>query len=351
MDDIQKEIEELEATLPRIPTVPRLWADDITPEQLGVVMAEHDERIAILSDEGGIFELMGGRYNNGIPNLDIFLKGHSLSPVRVDRGSRLPIFMQRPALTLGLTPQPEVLRRLARKPEFRDCGILARCLFAEPNSKLGYRDLQSRPIPPAVKQAYGEGVRRILEMPYAEGETDHAAHVLRLDDLAYTEWKDFQRFIETQMQVGEKLSHITDWASKLPGAALRIAGNLHVVKHVWGEPWKYRIDQETMTAAVELATAFIPHALIAFDLMEEDPLRASAHRVLHWIRMKGVESFTARDCFKTLQGHFKTMDHLWPVLEFLEKNGHLRLMPKQKVKHRPSVIYLVNPKVLEDRSR
>lgn len=356
MDDIQKEIEELEATLPRIPKEPKLWVDDITPEHLGTVMADNDERIAILSDEGGIFDLIGGRYNNGVSNLDLCLKAHSGSPVKVDRGSRPSIFMQRPALTLGLCPQPEVLQSLARKPEFRGRGLLARPLYALPKSNLGYRDLQPRPISAAVKAEYAEVLRKILDMPYHRGATDCGAadcapHVIELEPDAYFEWKAFQRCIETEMRPGEKLSHVTDWASKLPGAALRVAGNFHVVKHASSESWKHLIDRAIMSAALELVTVLIPHALVAFDLIGEDPLRSDARVVLRWIRTKGKGSFTAHDCFKAFQGRFKRMDAFWPVLEFLVKSDYLRLMPKQKASHRPSVIYLVNPKVLEDRNR
>ena len=35
--------------------------------------------MSILSAEGGIFDLMAGRYSNGIPNLgSLFLQGHSV---------------------------------------------------------------------------------------------------------------------------------------------------------------------------------------------------------------------------------------------------------------------------------
>jgi hypothetical protein len=90
------EIADLEMSLPEIPVVPRLWTQDITPEQLAVVMSENGERMAVLSDEGGIFDLLGGRYSKGIPNLDLFLQAHSGGSVRIDRGSKLPIMMRHP---------------------------------------------------------------------------------------------------------------------------------------------------------------------------------------------------------------------------------------------------------------
>ena len=145
-EDLGKEIIHLETTLPEIPSIPRLWAQDITPEKLGQLMADNDKKIAIMSDEGGIFDILAGRYNGGIPNLDLFLQSHSGSPVRVDRGSRKTVHMNSPALTMGLSPQPEVLRSLTSKPGFRGRGLLARFLYALPDSRLGFRPLNCEPV-------------------------------------------------------------------------------------------------------------------------------------------------------------------------------------------------------------
>src|SRR5262249_44730107 len=102
------EIARREAELPEVPASPRLWTQDITPEKLGALMAENKGRMAVISDEGGIFDIMAGRYSkNASPNLDLFLQGHSGSPVRVDRGSREPVLINSPALTMVLTPQPD----------------------------------------------------------------------------------------------------------------------------------------------------------------------------------------------------------------------------------------------------
>lgn len=73
-----KEIASLEANLPVIPIVPQVLAQDVTTERLGTLMSLNDERMAVMSDEGGIFETMGGRYSGGVPNIDLYLQGHGL---------------------------------------------------------------------------------------------------------------------------------------------------------------------------------------------------------------------------------------------------------------------------------
>ena len=44
---------------------PRLVADDITPEAAASLLAEQGGRLAIISAEGGIFDIIAGRYSNG----------------------------------------------------------------------------------------------------------------------------------------------------------------------------------------------------------------------------------------------------------------------------------------------
>lgn len=66
-EQLKKEITDTEASLPRIPAVPQIWAQDVTPENLGNIMADNNERMAILSDESGIFDILGGRYSGTIP--------------------------------------------------------------------------------------------------------------------------------------------------------------------------------------------------------------------------------------------------------------------------------------------
>ena len=70
-----------------VPVVPRLLADDITPEATATLLADHGGRIAITSSEGGLFDTLAGRYARTV-NIDVFLKGHSGDPIRVDRQPR-----------------------------------------------------------------------------------------------------------------------------------------------------------------------------------------------------------------------------------------------------------------------
>jgi replicative DNA helicase len=134
-----------------IPVLPRLVADDVTSEQAGSLLAEQGGRLAVLSSEGGIFATIAGRYS-GTPNLEVFLKGHAGDMLRVDRRSRDSEHVDKPALTLGLAVQPEVLRDIANMPGFRGKGLLARILFAVPENTVGRRKIGADPIPADISE-------------------------------------------------------------------------------------------------------------------------------------------------------------------------------------------------------
>lgn len=322
--ELAREAADIEAELPDIPMLPQIWTSDATPERLGALLAEHGECMAWLSSEGGVFELLQGRYSNGIPNLDLVLKAHSGDAERVDRSSRPPVFLKSPRLSIGLSPQPDVLRGLAAKPGFRGRGLLGRFLYLLPPSPLGYRALQSHPVPERALNAYMAGLRAMLDYEPANDEhgIEHP-HLLRLSNDAYTEWYEFAQAIEVQMRPGRELEHFTDWAGKAPGAAARLAGVLHGIKHAHGTPWEAAITAETMTSALEIMAVIARHSLAALDMMGADPTIAAARHVWDWIERGRQSRFTVREAFNALRGTFPRVAMLRDALEALDERGYL----------------------------
>ncbi len=339
------QIAELEAGLPEVPALPRLWVQDVTSEKLAAMMAEQSERIALLSDEGGVFDLLAGLYTKGIPNLDLFLQAHSGSSVRVDRGSRPPVVMHHPALTVAISPQPDVLQNLSDRPGFRGRGLLARFLYGLPASPLGSRLLQPKPVPSEVAEAYRAGIERLLVLrppkPGMDGQSNEWQ--LLFSPGAYRIWKDFQHSIELLMKEGSKLYHLKDWASKLPGAAARIAGIMHCVT-ISPEDSDI-IGAGVMEQALNLCLLLVDHAIAVFDLMQRDPVMEDAQRLLRWIRREAKPKFSVRDCFCAHQAHFKKVGSLYPAIRLLEQHGYLQLAPCTRATGRPTEIYLVNPQL------
>jgi replicative DNA helicase len=135
-----------------VPPKPRLLADDSTPETVTSLMAEQGGRLAVMSAEGGIFDIIGGRYS-GTPNMEVFLKGHAGDRLKVDPRNREE-FMEAPALTMGLAVQPSVLEDIGKNRGFDGRGLLARFLYVLPDSLVGYRQINPAPVSAAVATCY-----------------------------------------------------------------------------------------------------------------------------------------------------------------------------------------------------
>ncbi len=347
-DQLKKEIASIEAALPEIPKATQIWAQDVTPENLGTIMADNDERMAILSDEAGIFDILGGRYSGGIPNLDLFLQGHTASPVRVNRGSRSPVFMQSPNLTMGLSPQPDVLRGLTEKPSFRGRGLLGRFLYVLPPSNLGYRTLDASPMFPDYRARYDGILTAILNQEMAsDDQGESCPHILKITDDALQAWQTFAHEIEAGMREGGTYAHLTDWAGKLPGAVIRIAALLHIARHALVNPWEKDISVDDMAAALRMAEVLGTHALVVFDLMGADPALDGSRMVLRWIEREGKQEFTFRDCHYAHKTRYKRAADLEPAIDVLIERHFIRPRVMKPTKGRPSRLYEINPAILK----
>jgi hypothetical protein len=335
-DDLATEIQRithLEAELPDEPGEITLTTTDITPEALEELMQANQGRMAIISDEGGAFDIMAGRYSSQ-PNLDVFLKGHTGSRVSTHRRSR-STFIPRAYLTICIVPQPGVIQDLKDKPFLRDRGLLARFLYAMPESPIGRREHQANRIPSDIHLDYHAIMTHFLKWQPAYPVR------LPLSDPAYRQWKGFQRQIEVLMAEGGDLDRLHDWGGKLPGTALRIAGILSAASSQDLPPRD--IQHETIARATALCTSLIPHAMAVFNLVDEDPKVSLAKRILRWLRKQKESVVTRRDCFRALRRHFDRTSEIDTPLHVLVEHLYIRTETAQ-TGGRPSERIEINPK-------
>jgi len=329
----------------------RLILDDVTAESLEVVLRQQGGRVAIMSDEGGPFELMGGRYSDGIPNIDIYLKGHSGSPISTDRIGREGGSVQNPAITIGLTIQPDVVTSLRDRKGFRGRGLLARFLWAIPRSRVGSRIADSPPVPDDVRRAYKEGVTSLLGIVAGKDESGEIrSQSIDLTSEAYALLVEFKDRIEPSLGPSGELESLADWGNKLAGTVVRIAGLLHLADRAM-EPPERRSDpivEEEMRRASRIADFLTAHARIAFDLMESDPVARGARHILAWIDRTGAETFTVRQAYQASRARFRAPAEMDAPLGLLVEHEviHRRPTPPRSGPGRPpSPIFDVNPAV------
>ena len=325
-----------------LPTMPRLVADDSTLESIAALLAEQQGRIAIMSAEGDLFDILAGRYNSGNNvNIGIVLKGHSGDFVRVDRIGRGSISVDNPALTIGLAIQPDVLRGLVQKPGFRGRGLLGRFLYSLPQSNIGCRKINTIALSEMTRQRYCTKIKSLLGL-----KLNDSRNALLLDDAAKAEFVMLEKWLEPNLADGGELASITDWGGKLAGAVARIAGILHIAATAGNNsPWEQRINADTINKAVKIGYYLIEHAKAAFNLMGDNEDIEAAKTFLRWIDKIGVKEFKKRDLFHSVKGSFQKVDMLNPGLLVLIEYGYIREKTLEKNgAGRPSIVFELNPK-------
>lgn len=266
-----------------VPSVPRIIADDATPEAMTSLLAEQGGSLAIISPEGGVFTAIAGRYDKS-SDLSPWLKAHAGDSIRVDRKGRETEFIPRPALTMAIMIQPGMLAAAGQNRSFHDSGLLARFLFAWPTSMVGRRNVDPEPLDDDVRASYGGLLTGLTKNLRARTEL----LVLTLDPAADAARLEFARQVEGRLADGADLAHIRSWASKIVGASIRISGLLHVAQSDAQE-----ITGREMRDAITLAEYFIDHALRVFDGMANgNDERELARRILDLIYRKGAERFS-----------------------------------------------------------
>jgi hypothetical protein len=318
------------------PVLPRLIVDDATSEKLGMLLAEQGGRIASMSPEGGVFDLMAGLYSkSGIPQFGVYLMGHSGDDLITDRVGRKGVRVERLALTCAYAMQPAVIEGLAENAAFRGRGLLARFLYAAPQSWIGRREIAPAPVPDAIREAYRQTVRRLGAV---EGE-----HILQLTPDASAALCEWETEIESMLADGGQMEIMRDWGAKLAGATLRLVAVLHCAAH--GPVG--RIDVTTLAAAIEIARFLIPHAEAVLNMMQakEDTSEADAQYVWRWIERHERREFTKRDAHQHGKRRFPKADEIDAALGELARRGYIRerASPTTGPGRPPSPTYDVNP--------
>ncbi len=311
-------------------------------------MEEQNERMALLSDESGVFEILAGMYNRGVPNLDLFLKACFGMPCRIPRKTGT-VILKEPMLTVGLTAQEIVLTRRSASEVFRGRGGDCRFLYFYPASNMGERNVRDpKPMSEGTRAAYYNVVYRLLPSEWwADGERPEPID-LELSEKALEQWIQFSEGVEEALRPGGEFEFMQDWGGKIAGFVVRLAGLFHLVSY--DKPWEKEIEPETMEKAVRMGAALSRHAKKAYELMGTDEATNGAKKVLEWIERTGSSRFTFREVWQGTKGFFRHVDKLIPALKELGERFYIYELPsgERTGAGRPArPNYLVNPKALK----
>lgn len=268
----------------------QLISSDLTPEACSKILSEQrHSALAVMSSEGGVFEVLSGMRYNVSSNLDVFLKGHSGDDVVINRVGREVERVKRAILTLGLMVQPMVLEELGSKKAMAGKGLLARFAYSVPQSRLGYRQVLTEPVSEAIRNDFHESIQSIGKAAYDADEVV----VARLSEEAFAKFLRFQKedvellFREDHPSLGN-ISTMREWVGKFAGLVFRISA-LHAAGRVRGLPTV--IEEEDIDAGLSAVPYLIDHAYRAHSLMGLVPDSGFHRQLLLFLKKKNMREF------------------------------------------------------------
>lgn len=324
-----------------------LTVSDTTMEALAVDMAANGEKMGIISDEGGMFQILSGLYSGGAANIDVALNAFNGGVVQINRKGSKNIAMQNPALTILLLIQPTVLADVMCNRQFSGRGLLARFLYSTPQSIVGKRKYNTVPVPPALESEYKELIYRLLHLA-STGETSTITYTPEAQDEA----ERFHNDLEPTLRDGYSPA-LEEWGGKLEGKVARIAALLHIALHV-EQAADVPISGETFAQARKIGDYFIAHAQTTYQSMgaTEDEVTHDAKYIWKRITEADVDEISKRDLYQICsRSRFpKTVD-MQSGLDVLIERGYIAIRKEipshnhqnyQKV-GRPTETVYINP--------
>lgn len=347
IDALQNELEELEEVFPI-----RLAVDDVTMEVLGKLLEQNNERIGIMSTEGGIFNILAGMYNKDNAVIDIVLKGYSGDRFIQDRVTRKGVSLNNPLITILLYVQPIVIKEIMENSEFIGRGLNARFLYSIPPSTIGKRRYRVMKISDIERMDYVDAIKRIFAIPVPD-----KPKTIELDKDADKLAEDF--FYEIEKEMEDASPEFKAWLGKLHGTTMRMALSLHCLEYI-EESEFHKISGETMENAIQMGRYFKAHAEAAYGIMGlmDPPEVKDAKYIMKRIDSTGQMEIKLRDLQKLCKGRkgMETREGMIPGIRCLIEHGYMRVWkerlsgqnPQNPQKGgRPSEIIYVNPEYIK----
>jgi replicative DNA helicase len=201
-------------------------------------------------------------------------------------------------------------------------------MYILPKSSVGSRDTNPDPVDEGLRMVARETTMQLLRLGASidpEGQ-----EFLVFSDEARRTFDDFAKWLEPQLAPGQPLSSTYGWGGKLAGLVARIAGVLHLMDTVGHDaPWEEPITSDVVERAIVIGRYLIEHALAAFGVMKASPEMENAQHVVKWLKTKQIKEFGRPDAHKALEHHFKSVEDLKPILDFLEEYGYVWMCNKE----------------------
>ena len=338
IERLQAEIRELEEN--QIKPL-RFIADNTTLEALTSLLADNDGKISIISAEGGLFDILNGQYNNSKSSvsIDTLLKSYSGEEIRVDRKGRESEYIAKPTMTIFLAVQEIVLEKFMSNDIFRGRGLNARFLYCIPTSKVGARKYRTEEISSIVEEEYNKIIYKLLDLPNEKEPT-----ILKFSIEADNELETFYNWIEPQLK--NELEFMGDWAGKLFGTWLRIAGILHCMEYSNIDSGCL-VSVDTVKKAIIISKYFLEHAKYSYMLVGMDKDTQKAKHILKQLKNQDKMSLKRSEIVILCRSKgIEKKDDIIIALDILSEYGYIskqEAIERKGAGRKPDIVYELNP--------
>lgn len=311
--------------------VGRFVRGNTTPEAFVQLMSENRGAVAQLDDEGDLFDMLQGRYQE-IPDLSPWLQGYSGgSSVELRRRSG-SLFAENAAVSVLALTQPVVLENVLTNSRMSGKGFLWRFLVCSPEPPDAF--VRHKPaIPMSAGLSYQKALARLLAMPEM---------VLTLEDAAREVFLDFEEEIFDKRRGEWAALEGLGICGKLTGNAARLAAILCA----WAD--EKTVSAARMRDAVALARWFAEHMLRLYGA--QNAVSRQAQEVLTLLQKRGegcVLEWTLTDTLRKRKGF--TKEGFEQALCELAARGYIQ---RDEVKGggRPMKYVYLHPELMQERS-
>ena len=255
----------------QVQPLPKIFADNVTPEKHAALIAEHGSS-SIIEPEGGFFEGLSRYGNNKSAQVDYLNKSYGGEAFRVDRQGGDSIHAEQPHCVLHFSIQPHLILAIRNNPDFMGTGFANRFLFCLPQSLIGQRALDVPPVAQGLLDSWAMTIKAIFDCNHAK-----PIRQLVIGQAGLALLRSFNEQLEPQLVT--RLLPVQGWASKLAGQLVRIAALYELAAN----PTATEISPDNIAAALALAPFLQEHALKALTGASQDqPL----HKVLTYLMEK-----------------------------------------------------------------
>ncbi|GDY12666.1 hypothetical protein LBMAG53_15440 [Planctomycetota bacterium] len=356
---LEREASDLAAELDGLPlrvAAPDLLVQSFTPEGLRDALETNGEKLGIVSAEADAAELLGARYSDAGPSLDLLLCAHAGDPITTRRAGGRIVPLDRPAVGMVLAVQPEAVRTVLADRAARGRGLIDRMLLVLPASRMGTRVNDPQPMTAEVSDWWASAVRALLDRPWPgrmilgySGDPVRCTsppRLLTLDPEARAILWTLRANIEPRLAEDADLAHLSGFASKLPGACARIALTFAMLR----DPNAQTVGAEAMRAACAWASYLLAHHQAVLGDAAEPPEAHHARRLWRALSRRGKPTMTARELLDLVRDSaVPDMVSFRPILTLLADHGTVRPAPGEDPRPgRPAERWQIHPDLVPD---